>query len=814
MSPTLALTPDRLRRQCNPEELGFSSTRDLEPVEGLIGQTRALGALNFGIDLEARGYNVFVLGAPASGRHNAVREFLINKARNKPAPDDWLYVHNFEEPHRPRAIRLPDGRGRQLATDMQALLDGLKTTMPAVFDSEDYQARRGAIDSEFRSTQENAFNEIAQKAESQDLRVIRTQTGIAIVPVQNGEIIEPAAMENLSEEVRQVIQERITGLQEELRHVMENVPRLDKDRRERVRELNRNLASVAVGQAINDLLVRYGEFDDVRDYLEQVRVDLIENAQLFVQAAEQSEAEDGQRMQQELPLDTRFNRYRANLLVGHTTVAGEDSEILEDQAPVIFEDSPGLGQLLGRIEHVPHMGAMLTDFTLIKAGALHRANGGYLVMDAERLLSSPMAWQALKRCLRAHCISITPPMMDVSTTTAITLEPEPIPLDAKIILIGQRGTFYALSQLDPDFMDLFKVAADFNETTEWQSDLKDYARLIAGIAQKMSTRPASAAAVAAIIEHAARLTDDTEKLTLQVGFLSELMRESDYWCGVDGKEIIEDTHVVKAIDQQIYRLDRIREQMHEQILRDTVLVDTSGEAVGQINGLSVLQIGNFRFGKPTRITARARMGSGELVDIEREVNLGGPLHSKGVLILTGFLSARYALNQPISLRGTLVFEQSYGGVDGDSASSTELYALMSALSGIPIKQGLSVTGSVNQKGEVQAIGGVNEKIEGFFDICESRGLTGEQGVLIPQSNVKNLMLRQYVVDAVSAGKFHIYAVSHIDEGIEILTGVEAGAPQEDGSFPIGSINRRVEDTLVSFAEERRRYYLGTTGFSA
>ncbi|MDP4593340.1 MAG: AAA family ATPase, partial [Beijerinckiaceae bacterium] len=441
--------------------------------------------------------------------------------------------------------------------------------------------------------------------------------------------------------------------------------------------------------------------------------------------------------------------------------------------------------------------------------ALHKANGGYLVLDAERLLMMPGSWQALKRCLRSQQIAIEMPTTGMTTATTVTLEPEPIPLDVKIVVIGQRETFYMLQQADQDFGELFKVAADFDEVIDWSPEtVQQFCRLLGSIALKVADCALTAAACAAVIERAARLVDDRERLTLRVGVLADLIREASYWAQQEGAAPIESKHIHKAVNEQIRRMDRIRERMHEQILRESVLIDTQGAATGQINGLSVLQIGAFAFGKPTRITARTRVGTGQVADIEREVSLGGSLHSKGVLILSGFLASRYARNAPVSLAASLVFEQSYGGVDGDSASSTELYAILSSLSDVPVKQGLAVTGSVNQNGDVQAIGGANEKIEGFFDICKARGLTGKQGVLIPQANVKNLMLRADVVEACKLGTFAIYPIAHVDEGIEVLTGVPAGARGADGLFPATSINRLVEDKLIAFAALRRGFIAG------
>ena len=789
-----ALTCDQLFRACEPDGLGFATTTDLEPAHGLIGQERALAALEFGVAIRAHGFNIFALGAQGSGRHNAVQRFVKARAKDASPPDDWVYVHNFSEPYRPRALRLPTGLGPRLKATLDELIEQLKGMLPAMFEASEYRDRRGAIESEFHETQQAAMREVAEKADAQDLRILKTPTGMMIVPIDNSEPIKPEIVERMAEADRTAIEAKIKVLGKELTKTMRAIPDHDKERRQRIEALNREMAELAVSRAMDDIPAEFHDIPELAQHLTNIRTDLVANAEAFLTE------EDGQGP----PLNLAMNRYRANPLLRSADYDGG--------APVIYVDSPDVGYLVGRIEHIPHMGALLTDFTQIKPGALHRANGGYLLVDAERLLVSPFAWHSLKRCLRAREIVIASPMQGTSTMTAVSLEPAPVPLDVKVILFGDRRTLHMMAAMDPDFAELFKVAADFDDVfpRSLESE-REFCCLIAGITRDESERPLTAAACAALIERAARLAGDAERLTLRVGWLADLIREADHWAGQDGAKFIDAAHVEKTVEQQTHRIDLIREKMHEQITRDTVLIDTDGEAVGQINGLAVLQAGYLAFGKPSRITARVRMGTGKLVDIEREVEMGGPLHTKGVLILSGFLAARYALDAPMSVAASLVFEQSYGGVDGDSASSTELYALLSALSGLPIQQGLAVTGSVNQNGEVQAIGGVNEKIEGFFDICASRGLTGSQGVLVPIANAKHLMLRRDVVEACRDGRFHIHAVAHIDQGIEILAGREAGKRAPDGDFPKNSVNRLVEDRLVAFAKARRQFAKGVTG---
>jgi lon-related putative ATP-dependent protease len=601
----------------------------------------------------------------------------------------------------------------------------------------------------------------------------------------------------LPEGMRKEVETRIESLQKELETILERMPKSDKVRRQRVSDLNTEVAAVVVQEALDEVAAMFAGEAEVQSYLEAAGRDLVRNVGLFlVQSGEESEIV---KQPADTARDPRFRRYLVNVMVGN-------GEAIEEGAPLHEELNPTYGNVVGRVEHIAQMGALVTDFLLIKPGALHRANGGYLLIDARKLLLSPFAWEALKRTLKAREIRIEQPSEVSGLISTQSLDPEPIPLDIKVILFGDRELYYLLAMHDPDFAGLFKVQADFDD---WISRSADnnlaYAQIIASIVKEHGLKHADAGAVARLIEEGSRLADDREKLSIQIGRLADIVREADYWAGSAGSSEITREAVVRAVEEHAQRSDRLRDRAQETISREIVLVDTTGAKVGQINGLSVLQLGSFAFGRPSRITARARMGAGRVTDIEREVNLGGPLHSKGVMILWGYLAGFYAQDVPLALAATLVFEQSYGGVDGDSASSAELYALLSALSEVPINQSFAVTGSVNQSGEVQAIGGVNEKIEGFFDICRARGLTGGQGVLIPKSNVQHLMLREDVVAAARDGQFAIHSVEHINQGIEILTGVMAGDRGADGNFPPGSINRMVEEKLRAFAERARAF---------
>jgi lon-related putative ATP-dependent protease len=615
------------------------------------------------------------------------------------------------------------------------------------------------------------------------------------------EVMKPEQFEKLPEDQRGRIEKDIEALEEDLKQIIQQIPLWERERRKALRDFNKEIISFGVGSSIDQIRQQFEDLPQVLEYLEAVRKDLVENFVDIITARTRAgtpkpdEAGDAEHAAGfEI---SGFDRYKVNVLV-----SSDDG----DGAPVVHEDNPTLANLIGRVEHMSRMGALVTDFTLIKAGALHRANGGYIVLDARKLLLQPFSWEALKRTLKAGRIAIESAGQMLSLISTISLEPEPIPLQVKVAILGDRFLYYMLSQLDPEFLDLFKVEADFDDDMRRSPEgEQSFARLIATFTHKHEMRPFDAEAVARVMARAVRLAGDTTKLTLHRRSLVDLMQEADYWAGRDEAQQVGAGHVQKAIDTQIRRADRVRERSHEAIERDIVLIDTEGAVTGQINGLAVLQLGSFSFGRPSRITARVRLGGGNLIDIEREAKLGGPLHSKGVLILSGFLQSHYAVHAPFSLAATLVFEQSYGGVDGDSASSAELYALLSALADVPLRQDLAVTGSVNQVGQVQAIGGVNEKIEGFFDICRSRGLTGTQGVLIPRANVEHLVLRQDVIEAVEEGRFAVYAVQHIDEGIELLTGRTAGRRDASGAFPGDSINGLVEARLESFATARKEF---------
>jgi lon-related putative ATP-dependent protease len=798
------LTPDQMYTICDPADLDLASMDKEIAVSDSLGQDRAMEAIRFGVGIKRDGYNIFAHGAPGTGKHTLIRRHLETAVAAMPIPPDWCYVHNFEEQHKPTALQLPAGRGCALRSDMDKLIEELRTAIPAAFESEDYQSRIQALQERFSDRHEAAFNELQERAKEKNVALIRTPAGLALAPTSKGEVISPEVFRQWPDEMQEKIKADIAELEKELQEILQKLPHWEREQREQLRNFNQEITGHAIGHLIDELTKKYEDLPDVLDYIEKVRKDLLENSEEFQVSEPHGPQEMLALAMQGGRKEPSFRRYKVNVIVDNGSRVG---------APIVYEDLPTHANVIGRIEQMAQFGALMTDFNLIKPGALHTANGGFLLIDVRKLFMQPIIWEEIKRALFSREIRIQGLTEALGFANTVTLQPEPIPLDVKIVLLGDPMIYYLLRQADPDFGELFKVAADFDDQVPRdEGNTALYGQLIVDIAKREELRPLSAAAVAKVIERAARITDDSERLTLRMSSISNLLFEADYLADQNGNGEITAENVQSAVDAQIRRADRIRQRSQEQILRQTMLIDTDGEAVGQVNGLSVLQLGDFAFGKPTRITARVRVGRGEVIDIEREIELGGPLHSKGVLILSGFLGARFAQTHPLALSASLVFEQSYGGVDGDSASSTELYALLSALSGLPINQSLAVTGSVNQHGQVQAIGGANEKIEGFFDICSARGLTGNQGVLIPASNVKHLMLRSDVVDAAADGNFHIYPVETVDQGIELLTGVAAGEADLDGKFPLDTVSGRAQITLAKFAENARAFADRGVGF--
>lgn len=791
MADTL-VAQDKLRAVCSPTLFAFETTADLAPLAGPVGQDIAVEAIRLSTEMRHPRFNLFVYGPEGSGRRSSVLRIVQDVAASRPAPDDWIYVNNFAEPDKPLAICLPPGEGPRFRDAVAALVEDLASRIPAVLVSEDSQTRRAAIEQDFTLRREAAFNSLVESARKRQVAIMRTPMGFSLAPMHEGEVLKTEAMAAMPEADRLRIDADIEVIHEELDDFLVSLPELEREQREALAALNARMAERAVKSALSRMNRTFARTPALKPYLEALGKDLVLNADLFLSWERSSAEAPFPRGATALHDDPRFHRYAVNAIVSHPKGSG---------APVVVETMPTLANLTGRIDYMSQQGALVTDFTLLKPGALHRANGGFLLLDARRVLAEPFAWEALKHSLETRKIQITTAADRLGMIATTTMEPQAVPLDVRVILVGERQLLLLLSEMDPDFGQFFGVAAEFaDDMPRDAGSMQLFARILATIGAQEGLRPVARDGVAALIDASSRAAEDQQKLSLRTGEVLDLMREADHIAGKAGAGAITAAHVATVIAARERRLGQTRERLVEMVRGEKILIATTGSVIGQINGLTVAEIGDLRFGMPVRITARARMGSGRVVDIEREAKMAGPIHSKAVLILSGFLAARYAPDVPLSLWASLVFEQSYGWVEGDSASLAELCALMSALAEIPLSQSYAVTGSVNQLGDVQPVGGINEKIEGFFRVCSEKGLTGRQGVLIPRANLSNLMLRDEVVQAVAAGQFQIHAVSHVDEAIAQLTGLPAGRRSMNGEFESGSINANIEVRLLGFAE--------------
>jgi lon-related putative ATP-dependent protease len=791
MDKPIALSADALYQCCDLDQLGFETTAELEPLDQPLGQDRALEAIEFAIDIEQQGFNLFVVGDPGIGKQRLVRQILSRNLESADNLSDWCYINNFANPQKPKLLKLPAGMGQKLRHDMETLVEDLLTSLPSSFQSEEYRNRRQEIEEELQDRQDQAFRKLDREAEEQGIVIMRTPGGYTMGPMVDGRPLDPQEFAKLSEEEKQRIEKLIAELQLRLQEIIRDMPLVQREHHQRIKALNQEITRHTVEQLIAWMENNYRDQPAVMEYLEAVQQNAIKDAEAFLPSEHSAEIDNiASRVAQ-------FHAYSVNVVVDNTDNEG---------APVVFEDNPTFQNLIGRVEYVSQMGTLITNFTLIKPGALHRANGGYLVLDARKLLTHGFAWEGLKRALKSREIKIQSLEQMLSLANTVSLEPESIPFDVKVILTGEPRLYYLLRELDHEFSQLFKVSADFARTANRDDDnIRSYARMVTAVQRECGTRALDKAAVGRIIEQASREADDAEKLSLHLGDMRDLLSESNYWAGKAGRELILLEDVEQALAKQDYRQDRYRELMQEQVLRGIKMIDTEGSRVAQVNALSVLQTGGFRFGQASRITATARLGRHAVVDIEREARLGGELHSKGVMILSSYLASHYAANQPLPLAASLAFEQSYGMVDGDSASAAELCVLLSALGEIPLKQSLAITGSINQLGEIQAIGGVNEKIEGFFEVCASRGLSGEQGVIIPAANQLHLMLHKDVRTAVGEGRFSIYPVRHVTEVMQLLTGLKPGVVNKQGKFPARSFNHRIQQRIEKLQSVQRKF---------
>ena len=782
------LSPEELTWRCDPAQFEFETTEKLSCLEEPIGQDRALTAIEFGLGIEADGFNIFILGEPGTGRSSTIKKLLGKRSQNEPPPDDWCYVHDFNDGSRPTYIHLPAGKGKSLHKDVNELVAQLAVAIPKIFESKEYEQAKNQITNEYQEKNKELVQELEERVNKEGFLLQRTVGGLVLVPTKDDEPLSQKDFAQLSEEERDAIEEEGAVLQEELNEVLRKVVELEKEMREATLSMEKNLLSRNLCHLFEDLAEKYQEYPKVLAHFETSMKDILNRVDEF-RPSQGAQMVPGGKMGRQEP---SFDRYLINLFVDNSEAKG---------APVVYEANPTYFNLFGRIEHIIQAGTATTNFTMVKPGALHRANGGYLILDCREVLINLFSYEALKRCLRNGEIKIEDMAEQFRLIATVSLKPQPIPLKCKVILIGIPWLYYLLYQLDPDFRKYFKVKADFDRMMDntWEN-VQQYALFVATKCQEEKLPAFSPGGVARVVEHAARLIEDKNRLSSRFIDVADLIRESAFFAKRHDAEMVERDHVELAIESKIYRSNRVEERIQELIEEGTLLIDTEGEVAGQLNGLSIFMLGDYVFGRPSRITVRTFMAKGGVVNIEREAKLSGPIYDKGLLILSGFIGDRYAQDKPLTLAASICFEQSYAGVEGDSASSAELCGLLSALSGLPINQAIGVTGSVNQRGQVQSIGGVNEKIEGFYAVCKAKGLTGKQGVIVPTANVKNLMLKQEVVEAVAAGRFHVWAVSHVDQSIELLTGVPAGERQEDGSWPEGTVNYLVDQRLREMAE--------------
>lgn len=801
MSEIKSLFWKELSHNCDPDSLGFTTTADVAALSGSLGQERATSAIEFGLGIETEGFNIFAAGLPGTGRNTSIKEHVSRKAKSENPPDDWCYVYNFRDPYRPRAIHMSPGKGPEFAEDMDEFIKTARIEMPRAFESDNYEKRKNEILESIQRRREQMLSELQKESAELGFSIEATPVGIASVPLtRDGRPYTRDEYESLPEEVRQHIKQKGTKLQESTNQFVIRSRALEKEAQEKLHELDSEIALFAVGHLLEDLRAKYkicegfGNCDDILDYLDCVEKDIVERLDDF---------RSPEKRQQGVPpvvaelAEPAFDRYRVNVFLTRQDHEG---------APVVREINPTYQNLLGKIDYKARFGFMSTDHNMLKPGALHRANGGYLILQALDVLINPFSWECLKRALRAKEAAPENLADQYGLVSIATIKPQPIPLEVKVILVGSPHIYYLLYYLDDEFRKLFKVKADFDiEMERDEKHTAQYAAFISRRCNELGLKPFTNEAVAKIIDFGSRLIEDKHRLSTRFLEVSDIVSEAAYWANKDNSDIVGKQHVTQALEQKEYRSRMIEDKIQALIEEGTIIIDVDGKTTGQANALSVYDLGERSFGRPSRITARVAVGRGKLFDIQREADMGGPIHSKGVMILTGYLEGKYATDKPISMTATLAFEQLYEEIEGDSASSTELYVLLSALSGLPIKQGIAVTGSINQFGQIQPIGGVNAKIEGFFEVCKAKGLTGEQGVMIPSTNVRHLMLKPELVDAVRTGKFHVWSVENVDEGIELLTGIAAGELKPDGTYPQATVHYLVDQRLRALAEAARQY---------
>ncbi len=789
------LKAEEVRLRIDPQSLGINSTQDLEELEEkIMAQERAVRALDFGLNLDDLDFHLYVAGSGALGATYIARSLVELQARERPRPSDWCYVYNFKDPDRPRALELPPGQGRLFQKDMAELVENLRHHLPEAFESETYLNRKEAIIREFNRARAQIFEELEKKVRAEGFVLNVEPMGMMIIPAkEDGTPMSPEDVQQLPEERKEELKQKSAMLQKELNATARKIQQMEKELRKRLKDLDREIALNVVSNFVGELREKYAHLPEVLRYLNEVQEDILKHLDDFRQRSAPAPPAP---FPMPVPQPS-FTRYEVNVFVDNAETQG---------APVVFEVNPTYTNLFGAIERKAQFGALLTDFTMLKAGSLHRANGGFIILRALDVLRSPFSWEGLKRTIKTRKIYLEDLAEQLGILTTKTLKPEPIPFRGKVILIGDPFIYHLLYLYDETFREIFKVKAHLDTWVDRDEErTRQFLRAVAGMVKRDGLRPVEASGLARLIEFSCELAGRQDKLSLKLPEIRDILKEANFWAGREGAEQITAAHVKKAIEERRFRASLPEERLQEMIEKDILHINVDGEAVGSINGLSVFDLGDYTFGRPTRITANISLGREGVVNIEREADLSGKIHTKGVMILSGFLRERFVQDKPLTLTATLCFEQSYGLVEGDSASTAELYALLSALSGVPLFQGIAVTGAISQKGEVQAVGGVKEKVEGFFKVCKAKGLTGKQGVIIPQANVADLMLADEVVEAISQGQFHLWAISRVEEGLEILTGRPAGARREDGTYPEGTIFYLVDQRLREMAEQVKKF---------
>ncbi len=794
----------KLKSACEPRFFNFKDTGGIKTLEGTIGQDRAVDAIEFGLNIKTAGFNLYIAGPVGTGKNSTINVFVKKIAENKPTPPDWCYVNNFKEPDRPVNISLKPGMGKIFVKDMEELLKDAKIAIRGAFKSKEYERHKNTIVTKFQAERERELSETRKKARKVGFLLQQTPVGIMTTPEKDGKPIDPKDYAKLSEGEKERIQRKDKELKNEINRVLGLIKQMERKVKEEIEKIDKDVTVFAIGHLVDELERKYRDYPKVTNYLKEVKEDIIRNTEDF-KSPKREALMPMHPLQGQAPEGSPFDKYKVNLFVDNSN----RKEARLGGAPVVIENNPTYYNLFGRIEYEPRVGAMVTNFSLIKPGAFHRANGGFLILQAMDVLLNYFSYDTLKRVIRNKELRIENIGEQFRTIPAVTLKPEPIPSDVKVILVGNRRIYYLLHEYDEDFRKLFKVKADFDiDMQRNEGNISKYAAFIARRCKEDGLKHFDPTGVAKVVEYGSWLTGDQQKLSTRFIDIADIISEASFWAEKDGINFVTDKEVEKAIESKEYRSNMIEEKIQELIDEGTIMIDTEDKRIGQVNGLSIYSLGDYSFGKPSRITARTYLGKAGVMNIERETEMSGKIHSKGVMILTGYIGGKYAHNKPLSVSASLCFEQLYDEVEGDSASSTELYAILSSLSDLPLKQNIAVTGSVNQRGEIQPIGGVNQKIEGFYTCCKAKGLTGDQGVIIPHQNIKNLMLKQEVIEAVRQGKFHIYPIKTIDEGIEILTGVEAGECRKDGTYKKSSVNYLVNKRLDEMAKELREFEKG------